>query len=105
MLLAGGISFVPVPTSGWPSAFFAGVIPACLVWVFRFGMPESPRWFMIKNDPVQAEAQLQRIEAGVERDIGRPLPEAKSVGAIHSEKGAEYSMLFRPLYGSLSLPL
>ncbi len=105
MLLAGGISFVLVPTLGWRSAFFAGVIPACLVWVFRFGMPESPRWFMMKNEPEKAQTQLLKIESEVEREYGRSLPQPERVSKIHTEQGVKFSVLFRPLYAKRTVML
>ncbi len=47
MMLAGAVSVVLVPNFGWQSAFFAGILPASLVWFFRLGIPESPRSFPI----------------------------------------------------------
>src|SRR5262249_11155316 len=47
-MLAGGVALVLVPKFGWQSAFLAGVLPAILIWFFRLGIPESPRWFIIK---------------------------------------------------------
>lgn len=40
MMLAGGVSLLLVPNFGWQSAFFAGILPAGLIWFFRLGIPE-----------------------------------------------------------------
>lgn len=98
MMLAGAISYVLVPNFGWKSAFLAGILPAVLVWFFRLGIPESPRWFMINNQPQRAEAQLQRMEQEVERELGHSLPQAHPVPKIEIARGVQFLVLFRPAY-------
>jgi MFS transporter, putative metabolite:H+ symporter len=98
MILAGGVAYLLVPKFGWQSAFFVGVLPACLVWFFRFGMPESPRWFMICNRPKDAEAELRLIEEDVERSTGKKLPPPEIYQPVHVEKVANYGVLFQPKF-------
>ena len=105
MMLAGAVAFVVVPRYGWQSGFFAGVLPAVLVWFFRFGIPESPRWFMIRKQPERAEAQLRLMEETVERDTGKPLPAPDTYSAIQVEKGASFGVLFRPAYRKRTIML
>ena len=105
MLLAAGVTFAIVPNLGWRAAFFVGVLPAVLIWFFRMGIPESPRWFMIKGDPKEAAVQLEKIESQVESELGHTLPEAKPVASINIEKGNKYSVLFRPAYRKRTIML
>lgn len=69
-MLAGGVALLLVPRYGWQAAFFAGAAPAALVWFFRLGISESPRWFLINNRQSDAEAQLLRIEEEVRAEHG-----------------------------------
>ncbi len=99
MMLAGGVALLLVPNFGWQSAFFAGVLPAILVWFFRLGIPESPRWFMIRKRPDDALAQMQRIENEIEKELGKQLPPAtqfKKVADRESNNG--YLALVRPAF-------
>lgn len=95
VLLAAGVSFLIVPEFGWRSAFFAGVAPALLIWFLRMGIPESPRWFMIKGDAAEAEKQLSLLEMSIEKETGKALPAAKPVAKVHTEEGNKFSVLFR----------
>jgi len=105
MMLAGGVTYFLVPNFGWQSAFFAGILPAILVWFFRLGIPESPRWFMIRNEPDRAEAQLRRMEDEVERELGHSLPEARPIPQIEVAKGIKFLILFRPVYRQRTIML
>jgi MFS transporter, putative metabolite:H+ symporter len=96
-MLAGGVALALVPNFGWQSAFLAGMLPAVLIWFFRLGIPESPRWFMIKNRPEEAEDQLLRIESEVERQLGRPLPAAETAA---QPQPVEQKAGFKALFGS-----
>lgn len=105
MLLAAGVAFFLVPAFGWRSAFFAGVIPAFLVWFLRRDVPESPRWFMIKNQPQAAEEQLLLLEHKIELELGRALPEIKPMAKINLQIGNKFAILFRPLYAKRTIML
>lgn len=95
VLLAAGVSFLIVPEFGWRSAFFAGIVPALLIWFMRRGIPESPRWYMTKGDAAGAEKQLVLLEQAIERETGSALPVPRPVAAIHTESGNKFSILFR----------
>jgi putative MFS transporter len=105
MLLAAGVAFVLVPAFGWRSAFLAGVVPAFLVWFLRRQIPESPRWFMIRNQPQAAEMQLLMLEQKIEQELGRALPVAKKVEKITLLTGNKLGILFRPLYAKRTIML
>ena len=105
MLLAAGVAFFLVPAFGWRSAFFAGVAPAVLVWFLRRDIPESPRWFMIQNQPAAAEAQVVLLEQKIERETGRKLPPAVPMPKISLQTGNKFGILFRPLYAKRTVML
>jgi MFS family permease len=60
---------------GWRLAFGIGAIFGIFVLLVRRNVPESPRWLFIHGHNREAEQIVGEIEAGVERETGRPLPE------------------------------
>lgn len=105
MMLAGAVALFFVPTFGWQSAFFVGIVPAGLVWFFRLGIPESPRWFMIRNEPARAETQLRLMEDEVEKELGHSLPEAQPILPIEVARGTKLLVLFRPAFRKRTMML
>ena len=51
------------PDLGWRLAFLIGAGLACLIFLMRFWIPESPRWLMTHGHASEAE----RVVAGIER--------------------------------------
>ena len=98
VLTAAGVALWLVPTYGWRAAFFSGVVPALLIWFLRKGIPESPRWFMVKGDPKAAEAQLVMMEQEIEQEMGQKLPEPQPVAKINTESGNKMAVIFKPNY-------
>lgn len=95
-LFAAGATFLVLPVFGWRWAFATGVLPALIIWFFRLGVPESPRWFIINGRPEKAQEELVKIEKAVEAEIGT-LPKPLVVGNIVQQNGS-FSVLFRPAY-------
>ena len=60
---------------GWRLAFGIGAIFGIFVLLVRRNVPESPRWLFIHGHNQEAEQIVGEIEADVERETGRPLPE------------------------------
>lgn len=80
--------------SCWRPMFYVGVIPACILLVGMFFLPETPRWLMSRNreneslrilnrieGPVQAASSLERMREELQRseqeksgwrELGRP---------------------------------
>ena len=105
VLVAAGVALLLVPTFGWRSAFFAGVIPALLVWFLRKDIPESPRWYMVKNNPVEAEEHLVALEKAIEAETGKTLPAAVPAPKVTTEKGNMIGVLFNAKYSKRTIML
>ncbi|WP_067936641.1 MFS transporter [Alicyclobacillus kakegawensis] len=82
-LLAGGVGAVLVPNFGWRSMFIAAAVPAFVVFVLWFFMPESVRYLIKRGKLEVAERIVDRLstvskenfEATSEGDAG-PVDEA-----------------------------
>ena len=98
VLTAAAVSLLLVPTYGWRAAFFAGVIPALLVWFLRKGIPESPRWYVVKGDYKAAEEHLSQLEQAIEAETGTKLPAVPEVAKVQSQTGNKMSVIFKPTY-------
>jgi MFS transporter, putative metabolite:H+ symporter len=64
----------PLGWDGWRWVVLIGSVGAVVVLVLQVGIPESPRWLAKHGRNEEADAIVARIEAGVERELGRPLP-------------------------------
>lgn len=105
-MLAGGVALLLVPRYGWQAAFFAGAAPAVLVWFFRMGIPESPRWFLISNRRSEAVAQLEKIENEVRTELGGTLPPVpKFVQVVETDVKNRFFGLFSPAYRKRTIML
>ncbi|MGC8696557.1 MAG: MFS transporter [Conexivisphaera sp.] len=62
------------PVNGWRYVFLTGALIALAVLAVRYFAPESPRYYLIHNNPKAADEVLSSIEKHIERIIGKPLP-------------------------------
>ena len=67
---------------GWRLGFFIGPILGILIIFLRRHIPESPRWLMTHGKEKEAEATVDDIEARVEAESGKKLPEVSDDLAI-----------------------
>src|SRR6201995_5209624 len=61
------------PEHGWRAAFLIGAVLACIVFLMRLWLPESPRWLMTHGRADEAEAVIAGIEQRV-REEGHVIP-------------------------------
>jgi putative MFS transporter len=94
----------PFGLDGWRWVAIVGSVGALFAWVFRLTLPESPRWLALHGQNAKAEAIMRRIEAGVEKDIGGPLPPPLPPTEELRAKST-FSELLRPPYGKRTLVL
>jgi len=87
---------------GWRWVTLIGSLGALIAWWLRRGLPESPRWLAVHGREAEADLVMQKIEAGVERDLGKPLPPAGP--PLPVEEGASnFAEIFKPPYGRRTL--
>lgn len=94
-----------VPRYGYEILFALGFLPIFLApMVLR--LPESPRWLASRGRLEDADRAMARIEAAVEKDTGRPLPEPDlSLAAEATNERGTFLDLFRHKYLHRSLML
>lgn len=86
-----GAVLTPLGAVSWRYMFALGIIPAILVILLRFSIPESPRWLVEHGKPEQAEASLKKV--GVEA-------EQETSGIVQK---VNYRILFRKPYLSATI--
>jgi len=79
----------PLGFDGWRWVVLIGSVGAVVVFALQLGIPESPRWLAKHGRNEEAERVVAKIEAGVEAELGRPLPppvpeppEGESTGSL-----------------------
>lgn len=68
------VGYVVIPHLGWRWMFAIAGAGGLLVWIMRKNMPESPRWLELVGRWQEADRILDRIEAEVIAQTGKPLP-------------------------------
>jgi MFS transporter, putative metabolite:H+ symporter len=103
--VAAILSYWLVPTTvlgidGWRVVVLAGSIGAVLVWFIRRAVPESPRWLAMHGDADKGDKVVRKIEAIVERQSGKPLPQPLPVIEQPVHRRASLAELWQPPYRS-----
>lgn len=94
------VPIAPFGFDGWRWVVMIGSVGAVLVWFIRRAVPESPRWLAQKGRLAEAEAAMQRIEAKVAADYGKPLPPPLPAIAEQPQVAAAFNELWQPPYRS-----
>jgi putative MFS transporter len=91
--------------SGWRWLLIVGSLGALIVWFLRRNLPESPRWFEIRNKPSVADMLLHRIEREAMAEHGlKKLPEPEPV-VVQTQKRATVLEIFSKLYAQRTIML
>jgi MFS transporter, putative metabolite:H+ symporter len=90
--------------SGWRWVVLFDAVGAALVWLARFGLPESPRWLAQHGRIEEAECVMVAIETKVAQQSGAPLPEPDPPSLELSRKG-ELREAFGPQYRARTIML
>jgi putative MFS transporter len=93
-----------IPTLGWRWMFGLVGVGSLVVWLFRRGLPESPRWLESKGRIAEAEAVLVSIEAEASRRGALPEPLYHPTPVLpHQPLSALFTpaLLTRTLVGSM----
>jgi putative MFS transporter len=103
-----GAQFVAKHTlliDGWRWLLVVGSIGAIIVWAMRRSLPESPRWYEMRGDQIEADRETTAIEEGACAALGLkelPAPEPSEVPPRQKPRLRE---IFEPPYGRRSLML
>lgn len=88
--------FLGVP--GWRWLLIVGALGALIVWFLRRNLPESPRWYEIRNKKAAAEKTMKSIEEEAMRETGvHELPAPIPV-VVEPQEHAPISEVFRGPY-------
>ncbi|MGF6598785.1 putative MFS transporter [Paraburkholderia sp. GAS448] len=93
----------PFGIDGWRWVVMTGVVGAAFVWWIRLRLPESPRWLAQKGRIDEANAVMERLEARVQAEYGRPLPTPAMPEPVRSK--AKFRDLLAPPYRRRTLML
>ncbi|HTH97124.1 MAG TPA: MFS transporter [Stellaceae bacterium] len=91
----------PLGLQGWRWVVLIGCNCAIFIWWIRRGLPESPRWLALKGRMDEAEAVVAALEAKVQAEYGRPLPQPGS--AQRAEQHARMRDMWVPPYLSRTI--
>lgn len=73
-LARGLVGTTPLGIDGWRWLFVIGALGAAIVWLVRFGLPESPRWLATQGRFDEAEKVVRRLEAAAPGPLPEPVP-------------------------------
>jgi putative MFS transporter len=100
LAFAAVLGYLLVPTLGWQSLFYIGLLPAVLTLPMRFFLPESPRWLLSKGRSASAEAVVSRLERDATahgRLLPAPAPMPLQTLSARQASGG-WRELFSPIY-------
>jgi putative MFS transporter len=105
LVFAALIGYFLVPTYGWKTMFWIGVLPVALTVPLRFFLPESPRWLLSHGRVEDASEVVAKLERDL-RKRGIPLPApALSVDLPSLTQRGSWRDLFSGIYRKRTLML
>lgn len=91
--------------AGWRWLLILGALGALIVWFVRRGLPESPRWYEIRNRQEDADRILASIEQESMRENNlSELPAPKAVD-VEPQQKASFAEIFSRQYAKRSIML
>lgn len=98
ILTASVLGYFLVPTLGWQSMFYIGALPALLVFVMRFLLPESPRWLVQKGRFAEADRIVSGIEDSIRRAGGSLPPPNIAATTAATPQRTNWFEMFQGIY-------
>jgi putative MFS transporter len=81
LMVTGQVGAFLVPKIGWEVMFWIGGVAGCIITLFIYRLPESPRWLISKNRLAEADAIVQLIEKSTDKRVA---PSQATQDAIHA---------------------
>lgn len=107
--IAGLLSKVLVSTTfliaGWRWLLVMGALGALIVWWMRRGLPESPRWFEIRQKTTDAEAAISAIEQAAMRELHLAELPPPALTVVEPPKRATLAESFSGIYAKRAIML
>ena len=107
--IAGLLSKVLVSTTfliaGWRWLLVVGALGALIVWWMRRGLPESPRWFEIRQKTTDAEAAISAIEQAAMRELHLAELPPPALTVVEPPKRATLAESFSGIYAKRTIML
>src|ERR671921_207107 len=90
-----GVAFTPI--EGWRWMFAVAIIPALVLGVGMFFLPETPRWLYENGFAERARAVLRRTLAGDDAEVEREIEEIEKIRRVEQEQErVGYAELLKP---------
>ncbi len=90
-----GVAFTPI--EGWRYMFGVAVIPAVILGVGMFFLPETPRWLYENGFAERARNVLRRTLGGNEAEVEREIEEIEEIRRVEEEQErVGYAELLQP---------
>lgn len=97
----------PLGLDGWRWVVLIGACGALIAWAIRRRVPESARWLAQRGRNEEAARVLAKLEAKIEAQYGRPLPEpvSDSASAAAPQSKARFAEIWQPPYRRRTITL
>src|ERR687898_871989 len=90
-----GVAFTPI--EGWRWMFAVAIIPALVLGIGMFFLPETPRWLYENGFAERARAVLRRTLAGDDAEVEREIEEIEKIRRVEEEQEqVGYAELLQP---------
>jgi MFS transporter, putative metabolite:H+ symporter len=93
-----------LPLAGWRILLIVGALGALIVWFLRRNLPESPRWYEIRNNTSAANAAMNVIEREAVAEHNQELPPPEEI-TVEPQKGATITEIFSGIYAKRTIML
>lgn len=97
----------PLGFDGWRWVVLIGACGALIAWAIRRRVPESARWLAQRGRNEEATRVLAKLEAKIEAQYGRPLPEPAydEASAAAPQSQARFAEIWQPPYRRRTITL
>jgi putative MFS transporter len=91
--------------AGWRWLLVVGALGALIVWWIRRGLPESPRWFEIRQKTASAEAAVSAFEQAAMRELHLSALPPPALAVVEPPKRLTLAESFRGVYAKRTIML